>query len=368
MVNIVEAGQLLEQFEAIPKVDLSPTYLGICKYPYSRFEEICSRLLCFYFTPANVHGLGDIFLQSLLDVLKVNDKSLLDYKYLKVISEENAEGKRIDILIHSDKFVLGIENKITADLYNPLYVYKNQIELYSKEKIFKVVLSLRKITNRTERQLMDDHGFVNITYRQLFDSVLEKTTAINNKQQNKYLLFLNDFIKTIHNMTGLNVLSKELSDYFYDNTEKINELVSTYEIFKKEILRQQNLRILDIREKIQVKTSTDWWLWEDYILYATKQNANGARIGLEGYYESIKGDAVGLFDLHIVTWSIKDWNVFEKDLLQRFPFKSIEKSSGKCSVLIEEIRNDDEHFILEALAKYYELLELLTNNQQDQLN
>lgn len=36
---------LLRKFEQLPKKDQRPTFMDICRYPYNRFEEICSRIL-----------------------------------------------------------------------------------------------------------------------------------------------------------------------------------------------------------------------------------------------------------------------------------------------------------------------------------
>ena len=39
---------IVRDFSKIPKINTEPTWLEICRYPYSRFEEICSRILAFY--------------------------------------------------------------------------------------------------------------------------------------------------------------------------------------------------------------------------------------------------------------------------------------------------------------------------------
>jgi len=360
-VMIEEFGRIIDEFDLLPKVNKESTFLEICKYPYNRFEEICSRILCFYFAPLNEHGLGDLLLRSLMEALKISNKLEYVNDDIVVISEDNADGKKVDILIYSDKFVIGIENKITANLYNPLEIYKNRINLYSKNNIYYVVLSLRKIVNKDEIERMQEHGFVNITYKMLFDILSPQILTQEGDFNDKYILYLKDFMKTLNNMTGKNVLNKELSDFFFKNTNSIEKLVSLYNDFQNEILVQQKQRITSIKERIQNETQDkNWWLWEGWLLVVTKSNNLNIKIGLEAYYDAIDGDSLGAFYFQIATWSLNDWNAYEKKLMEIFPQCKIEKTSKKCSITLGKISNDDEKLIIETLKNHYSLLNILT--------
>lgn len=352
----LEFDQLIQEFNSLPKVIREPTYLELCKYPYSRFEEICSRLLCFYFSPLEAHGLGDLFLRSLTEILKIPDDVVLNHNDIKVVSEENADGKRLDILIYSDKFTIGIENKINAPLYNPLDVYKNRIDKYSTNNKYCIVLSLRRIDNIEEKKWMELNGFVNYTYKQLFNAVSPKIITHEGDTNNKYVLYLKDFIKTLNNMTGQNILNHELSDFFYDNSNKIEELIDLYNQFQNEIISIQKQTISDVKNSIENETSYVWWLWEGWLLGTEVFNNNRVRIGLEAYYDGIKDDALGIFQIQIVTWSLNDWNIYEKYLLQRFPDDKVEKTSHKCSILLDTIGKNDEVQIMSALKKHFSYL------------
>ena len=188
--------QLINEFGLLPKVTKEPTYLEICKYPGNRFEEICSRLLCFYFSPSAEHGLGDLFLTSLIKMLNISDKINFNPNDITVVSEDNAEGKRVDILVYSDQFVIGIENKVTASLYNPLDIYKKRIDKYSTNNRHYIVLSLRKVENKNEKAWMKKNGFINITYKSLFEVITPNIISCENDTNRKYIVYLKDFIKT----------------------------------------------------------------------------------------------------------------------------------------------------------------------------
>ena len=56
-MNIDKAFEILDKFKGLPKNYPEPTFLEITHYPKRRFEEICSRILSFYFNPAKEHNL-----------------------------------------------------------------------------------------------------------------------------------------------------------------------------------------------------------------------------------------------------------------------------------------------------------------------
>ena len=281
-----EFEELLRIFETLPKNIADRTYLEICKYPKRRFEEICSRLLCFYLAPRNEHGLGDLFLSSLLEILSPQKKLSFKEETVKVISEENAEGKRLDMLIHSDGFVIGIENKITAGIYNPLEAYKNRINLYGRNNVFKVVLSLRKITDKNELIILSTNEFIRITYSELFETIKKNIGKYLNRANSKYLTFLTDFIQTLENMDGQNIINEKLADFFYDNSNKIKELLDLYQTYDQRTRELQIQRIAELKDKIVELTNDPlWWTWEGWDLVHDKFNLALPKIGIESYYE-----------------------------------------------------------------------------------
>lgn len=125
--KIEQFKNIIRDFAKIPKNSSEPTWLEICRYPYNRFEEICSRILAFYFNPEAEHKMKGLWLESLLSAIKKTE--WYDYRHsIKVNTEEYAEGKRIDITIVSVDYVIAIENKISAALYNPLGAYREHIK------------------------------------------------------------------------------------------------------------------------------------------------------------------------------------------------------------------------------------------------
>ena len=354
--------ELIHEFNSIPKSPIEPTYLELCKYPYNRFEEICSRLLCFYFDPSKEHGFGDLFLQSLLELMPHSNGIPIISDDVRVISEDNAEGKRLDILIYSKEFVIGIENKINARLYNPLDTYKIRINQYSSENIYCVVLSLRPIVNKIEMGIMAQVGFNNITYKQLFSVAIAKIADQVTDSNNKYVLYLKDFSKTLLNMTGQDFISKELADYFHKKLDEVEQLVDFYNKFKSEISYIQKQKIKYLKELLETELGGGWWAWEGWLLGVNKFNKTGFRIGLEAAYEVLDGDALGIFKCQIVTWSSKDWSFYKDALRTKFPNCNISRDKDKWTLYLDVIKSNDEPLIMSTLTAYYAYLGELTNS------
>lgn len=360
-MDIQSIEKLIVEFEKLPKIISQPTYLEICRYPRSRFEEICSRILCFYFDPTNEHGFNELFLDSLFELLS---KTEIQYKndQIKVINEENSEGKRLDILIHSPDFVIGIENKINASVYNPLDIYKNRIELYNKEVIFKVVLSVRKITDKNELAKISKNGFVVFSYSDFFDKVKKNTGKYITQANQKYLTYMYDFIQTIENMTGETYNNNKLSNFFSSNTEQIEELISLYNKHKTRVLNIQIDRIKDLLEKIKSATNNNhWWAWEGWDLGFNSFNPNKPKIGIESSYSSVHNNPLGQFRIYITTWNLKDFAPYEAKLLSLFPNNYLDKTNKRV-FLHMDILEDNEDEIIKKLKYYYDLLSDITGD------
>ena len=360
LTDIDEIDELLKEFDILPKTIKQPTYLELCKYPYNRFEEICSRLLCYYLSPTKEHGFKDLFLRSLLEILSPSNEIHYRFDGLNIISEENADGKRLDILIQADNnFVIGIENKITAALYNPLDIYKTRIDLYSGQK-FCVVLTLRPISSREELTLLKNNGFVNLTYSDYFRRIKLNLGNYINDGNSKYLIFMTDFIQTIENMNGHNILNPQLSDFFYDNSSRIESVIELYNEFNRRITAIQNDRIAAIKEKISEVTKATWDDWEGWDLVYATFNTNKPKIGIEASFDSTKGNALGKFNIYITTWNLQDWNYYEKDILTKFPTKKLEKLDNRAKLYMDTILDNDEDLILKTLTTIYDYLYGLT--------
>lgn len=359
-MTIKDIEKIISEFGHLPKFLSEPTYLEICNYPKRRFEEICSRLLCFYLAPKNEHGFRDLFLKSLFEVL-TNESIPYSEDLVSVTSEENAEGKRLDILIYSTNFVIGIENKVYASIYNPLETYKNRIDLYKSENVFRLVLSLRKITNRQDLQKLKDNGFTSLTYFYFFSIVRKNIGQYIHQANPKYLIFLMDFIQTLETMSGENILNEKLENFFYDNSDTINNLVKLYTKYNERVLDVQIQRIAELKEAISEQTQDfDWWIWSRWDLGYTNSKTLKPKIGIECSYTATKGKPLGIFTIYLTTWNLIDWAYYEKIILNRYPSNLLDKRDGRAYLRMDTIEDDNEDQIMEKLSEYHSFLRILT--------
>ncbi|WP_199137508.1 PD-(D/E)XK nuclease family protein [Pedobacter sp. ASV12] len=363
--QLPDLEQLIDQFDRLPKVVIESTYLELCKYPGSRFEEICSRLLSFYFNPNNEHGFNDLFLEALLELIAPEQEIGYESRLIEVIPELNSDGKRLDILIKSPDMVIGIENKIYANVYNPLDAYSRQIALYHKTNIFKVILTVRAITDASEKRFIQENNFVIISYIDFFNVVKQRIGRYISQANQKYLLFLYDFIQTIENMTGDPYNNNKLSNFFANNSEKIENLIRLYNQYTQRILTVQKDRIAAILQKIKLITNDkDWWAWEGWDLGIHSEHIapRKPKIGIEASYEQANNNPLAKFRIYFTTWKTKDFAPYEDYLVKYFPNHFLDKTKDNRVYLhMNVIDGEDEGLIIEKLAEYYQLLRTMVN-------
>jgi len=314
----MDINSLLKEFQALPKK--KKTFLEICKYPASRFEEVCSRILCFYFSPKEEHGFQDLFLRSLFELLKAEDVNFYEDE-IQVIPEDYAEGKRLDIVITGSDFVIGIENKITASLYNPLDKYKARIDSYHKEHSFNLVLSVYEITKAEELEKIAANDFKAFTYADFFIHLKKNLAPYSADCDQRYLTHLLDFIKTIENMSTNDSIDRKNSDFFFEKRNEIDELISQYEAYKKSRLDLQHEKLQEIEKQIGAQTNPKWFIHNGktafYLIF--KFASKEYEIGIESLYKETKENPLGEYLIQITTWDLENWKTFKERILKKYP-------------------------------------------------
>lgn len=351
---------ILEDFKKLPKKDIAPTFMEICKYPYNRFEEICSRILQFYFTPDAEHEFGNMWLASLLDLIK-GDQTFCETDEVKVVTEENADGKRIDLTIISDRFVIGIENKISADLYNPLDVYRQHIQKTYKDKIqLLLVLSIKPITDGSTRNKLQTNDFKAYTYRELFNAVHNNLGSYITDCNQKYLTYMLDFMKTIDNIDDSS--SDRENDFFFKHQEEIEKLIERFNHFKEGILSIQKEQISILKQRISDVTGQKWWAWEGWDL-GISFNDNEHCIGIESSYEATRENPCAFFHIYITTWKMKDWFPYKEAVLKQFPdyIRLDEYNDNRSYLHLPIISGNDHEKIIDTLKTIFDVMVEITS-------
>jgi hypothetical protein len=233
---MTELQKLIDDFNALKiKERGGLTFLEIAKCPH--LENVWSNILAFFCNPNNEHNLYDLILNS---VFETADKkvTISNFKNIRVRTEYPTDlGNRIDIVVFADNFILGIENKVDAGLYNDLADYSNTIEGLAKPQslpAYKIVLSKNRTTTT--------NGFTNIIYSDLIRNIKKNIGDFTAYSNTKYLIFLFDFLKNIEN----NINSQSMADnlevinFFHNNIDKVNRLLEYHNKFNSDLIQKLN--------------------------------------------------------------------------------------------------------------------------------
>jgi hypothetical protein len=237
-LSIEQIADLFAGLKNLPKaVNRELTFMEIAGYP--RFENVCSNILAFYLDPSKNHGFGTLFLDVLATL--IDEEIVTDGQDIDVRREELTKNeKRIDLVIESYNYVIGIENKIDADLNNPFCDYSKHLKSLSEghKKIYKILLSSRSV--QPSFKLC---GFYPISYETFFLKVLANIDSYSLAANEPHNTFLRDFIRTMQNLRQTTMLDQQRLEYFRNNQQNITALLNEVDDLRKDMrMKTQKLK------------------------------------------------------------------------------------------------------------------------------
>lgn len=278
---------------------------------------------------------------------------------------------RLDILIHTQEEIIGIEHKINAPLYNDIATYKNELESlslkYSKPN-HAFVLSLKSVQ---EIKKLRDSLFEPVQYLDFIQKVKDNMKGLNFDKSSKYAFMLNDFLDTLKSYK-MSIINDEKKYQFYQGKrDSIQALVKEFEFFKQEMKEVQILlykRLMVLANEVNVPKPTDWRLYnpEEYdnnsIFF--QRLLNEQAIGLELTMTATEKSPTGLIELHLVYWGneIEEkhkllWKSFVDGLKHFQSENSLEDCSDGNKGLIKLFTFEGDALsdtMFKAIIKYYE--------------
>ena len=245
------ADILAAEIKAIPqKVS---TFFDVAGFPH--YETVISNFYAFYFNPGANHGLGDLFLSALTDIIskKRNAPRILDDFSMCTVEREvfTTNGKFIDIVIkepseasYEAENAIIIENKIYAGLYNDLGEYYNHIQVNHRK--IGVILSLR-------REPMLPDTYVNITHQELIAQVEQSSGLYFLNTDAKQLVILKEFTQNIKSMANRSDLSEQY-DFYFKHEDKVREVSTMYNNLVADVFQQTNDACAKLEMGLELKS------------------------------------------------------------------------------------------------------------------
>lgn len=228
----------------IPYVKKRPlTFLGISKQPH--YENVWSNIYAFFFDTDAEHNLGDLFLQSLLQLINEDRNPKFNFNpsfEIKTEAGTNNNG-RIDILLSNDNDAIIIENKVYHHLNNNLNDYWSSVPQLNKQGI---VLSLHKT-------FINNINFIGITHLELLQKIISNLSDYFSNANEKHLIFLKDFYQNIINIT--NPMDTSTIKFFYRNQELINQVSDIKSNYISYVISEVEKARINIDEKLESYSS-----------------------------------------------------------------------------------------------------------------
>jgi hypothetical protein len=240
-MNLETLQKFLDKAD-IPRIESQPkTFLGITKQPH--YENVMSNIYAFYFDVNEEHGLKDLFILALTELINEKLERAVD-----VLSGFNIEteyptnkGGRIDLLLWNDDEAIIIENKVYHILNNDLEDYLETVKQKHKTGI---VLSLYPVA----QSLIQDKLFINILHYDLLQRVMDKVGPYHLSASDKYLVYLKDFYQNTINLSK--PMNRENVNFYYQNQDKVNTAFQLRNAVLQEIKREVEKVGTQLKEEV----------------------------------------------------------------------------------------------------------------------
>ena len=263
-MELNEITRLLLDFQKMPRPKRTRTFLEISGYPH--YENVCSNILKFYLEPNNEHGLKDLILNSLVQLADKDFKIDCDFEQVEVHRElQTLAGNRLDLLIETENYVIGIENKIYHFLNNDLNDYSQTVLSYcgqNDKKPINIILSLYKLSSQQDIEKARADNFINITYENLFSNIKKNIGSYLSHSNPTYSIYLTDFMKSIQNLKPATMENKVLWNFFRDNSEIVQELTDKFSEYKNFVFSKTDKLKEFLPKEEFAPTAIKQWIWD----------------------------------------------------------------------------------------------------------
>lgn len=228
--------QLIAQFGRLRALKAPRTFLELAGYPH--YENVCSNLLAFYLDPEEEHGMSDLLLRALMNCIGIPWETAV-HKAQTDREIYTKQGGKLDLLVVTDDFIIGIENKIWAVLHNDLDDYAALIAQAGAEAKLKpenchrVLLTVRDLSP-DERRKAERSRFRVVRFSDFAGAVRSLLGHYTRRADFKHLSYLTDLMQTLENLTGAS--KSELNQFLATHAREIEELNRAYWEYRRQLI------------------------------------------------------------------------------------------------------------------------------------
>jgi hypothetical protein len=233
----------LSEYSLLALKKVEPNFFQIAGFPH--YENVSSNVLQFFLS-------NNLVVKSLLDCMGLEYNPAHDFVVYIKREAATEDNKRIDILISTNKYIIGIENKVNAGLNNPVGEYgsflKNLAKKEGKEPVF-FVLSKKAVEANPE--------YKNILHRNFSQEVKKHYPELLNDFGYRHFLFLTEYITNMDSFEGVYCMNNEFIEIAKrdGNLEKIEQIMSEGERLRNDLLKLTAQILDDLRGNKSFKTT-----------------------------------------------------------------------------------------------------------------
>ncbi len=182
--------------------------------------------------------MDDLLLRALMKCIDIQWETMIHKAQVNREVYTNQGGK-LDLLIVTDDFVIGVETKIWALLHNDLDDYgtlisDSAIKTNAKTgNCFRVVLTVRDLSN-DERRKAEKSGFRVVRFSELIGAVRPLLGHYTKRADFKHVSYFSDFMQTLENLAGAS--KSELTQFLAAHAREIEDLNRVYWEYRKQLI------------------------------------------------------------------------------------------------------------------------------------
>lgn len=229
-MTVQAAAKLLDEFRKVSgRIERPPTFMEIAGYPH--YEDVCSNFLKFFMDPEKAHGLRTLVLDALL--ASAGDGATADEGVGGNVSIEReviTDKGRIDLLITSDDHAILIENKLLADVNNPLEDYSAYLDRIANGRTqHKFLLTLYPTHEGSSC------GFTNLAYEKFVGRVRSLLGRYVSGADTRYLTMFLDFLNTLDNLKRGTRMNQEFVRLLSQRSDEVDKFLAELRSFQDEM-------------------------------------------------------------------------------------------------------------------------------------